>query len=343
VASIITNPSAMTALQSLRATNKQLQTTQSRISTGLRVAEAMDNAAYWSIATTMRSDNKALSTIQDALGLGAGKVDVAYTAMSKAISVADEIKLKLIAAVGASEADKAKIETEIKARQEQLKSIASSAAFSGANWLSVDTTKHTVPGKHDGAEIVSSFKRDANGNVSLAKIPVNVQSIKLFDTGYNDANNNGTFDPTEKLAAVDMGILDGLRLGSTGKRNNTAVTPAAGAAVTGTNGYAVSSLTVIGYTDDQIQQMINVTEAALAEMTDAATTLGAAKTRIDLQKDFVSTLMDSIDRGVGQLVDADMEVESTKLQAFQVQQQLGIQALSIANGNSQNILSLFRQ
>ena len=77
-------------------------------------------------------------------------------------------------------------------------------------------------------------------------------------------------------------------------------------------------------------------------MTGAASELGAAKSRIDMQKDFVSKLMDSIDRGVGQLVDADMNQESTKLQALQVQQQLGIQALSIANANSQNILALFK-
>ena len=77
-------------------------------------------------------------------------------------------------------------------------------------------------------------------------------------------------------------------------------------------------------------------------MTDAATMLGAAKKRIDLQKSFASNLMDSIDRGVGQLVDADMNKESTRLQALQVQQQLGIQALSIANTNAQRILSLFK-
>ena len=85
MASIMTNASALTALQSLNNTNKNLETTQSRISTGFRVATASDNAAYWSIATTMRSDNKALSTVQDALGLGAAKVDTAYTGMNKAI------------------------------------------------------------------------------------------------------------------------------------------------------------------------------------------------------------------------------------------------------------------
>ena len=83
MASIMTNASALTALQSLNATNKNLETTQSRISTGYRVAEASDNAAYWSIATTMRSDNKALSTVQDALGLGASKIDTADTGMNK--------------------------------------------------------------------------------------------------------------------------------------------------------------------------------------------------------------------------------------------------------------------
>ena len=80
-----------------------------------------------------------------------------------------------------------------------------------------------------------------------------------------------------------------------------------------------------------------------ATITDAATNLGAIKNRIGLQQDFVKTLTDSLDRGIGQLVDADMNAELTRLQALQTQQQLGIQALSIANSGSQSILSLFRR
>jgi flagellin len=76
-------------------------------------------------------------------------------------------------------------------------------------------------------------------------------------------------------------------------------------------------------------------------MTDAASNLGAIAKRIDMQEDFVANLMDSIDSGIGRLVDADMSEESTRLKALQTQQQLGIQSLSIANTNSQNILSLF--
>jgi flagellin len=331
VASIMTNASALTALQSLSATNRAMETTQARISTGYRVAEASDNAAYWSIATTMRSDNAALSTVQDALGLGASKVDTAYTAMNKALSTVDDIKQKIVAASGASAADKEKIQTEISALQVQLRSYADSATFSGANWMSVNSTVaagHVSAGTHNDATIVSSFNRDASGTVTLGTIAINVQGIKLYDAA---AVTNET-----------MGILEGIRLGTTGLRDDTAVTPAANAAIGATDGYAISTLSVTGYSDAQIAQMLKVVDIALGELTTAATQLGSAKKQIDLQKQFTTSLMDSIDRGVGQLVDADMNKESTRLQALQVQQQLGIQSLSIANSNSQSILALFQ-
>jgi len=88
--------------------------------------------------------------------------------------------------------------------------------------------------------------------------------------------------------------------------------------------------------------MISAVDGALTSMTAAASDLGAAKSRIDIQSNFVSNLMDAIDRGVGKLVDADMNEESTRLQALQTQQQLGVQALSIANSSAQSILKLFQ-
>ena len=127
--SIKTNFAAMTALQSLQSTNKEMLKTQSSISTGYRVATAEDNASYWSIATTMRSDNKALSTVKDALGLGSATVDVAYTAINSAIEVTSEIKSKLVAAREPG-IDRAKVQGEIKELQNQLKSVGNSAVFS---------------------------------------------------------------------------------------------------------------------------------------------------------------------------------------------------------------------
>jgi len=75
---------------------------------------------------------------------------------------------------------------------------------------------------------------------------------------------------------------------------------------------------------------------------DASAAFGSAQKRIDIQTEFVGSLVDTMKSGIGGLVDADMEETSARLQALQVQQQLGIQALSIANQQPQNILSLFR-
>jgi flagellin len=293
MSSINTNASAMTALQSLAATNKNLSVTQSRISTGLRVAEASDNAAYWSIATTMRSDNKAFSSVQDALGLGAGKIDTAYTGMNKAIEVVDQIKQKTLTALGASDEDKGKIQTEISALQEQLTSIAVGANYAGSNLLATDTAADL--------SIVASYNRATDGTVSVGRITVDATTTALALTNADGSDATGAI--LEEVMAID-------------------VTTAAD--------------------DAAIEVFLDEVETTLSEMATAASNLGAAKTRIDMQKDFVSKLTDSVERGVGQLVDADMSKESARLSALQVQQQLGIQSLSIANSNSQNILSLFR-
>ncbi|QPC91099.1 flagellin [Mesorhizobium sp. INR15] len=327
MASIMTNTAALTALQSLNVTQNNLATTQSRISTGYRVSQASDNAAYWSIATTMRSDNQAMSTVSDALGLGASKVDTAYTGMNSAITTINSIQQKLTASYGQTDASKEKTQVEIKALQDQLKAYAAGATFSGTNMLSVSTASGTAA----DVKIVSAFNRDAAGAVSISTIDVKVENIKLYDGG---------------AAPTAKGILDTARLGTTGAAVTTAAPPTLGAAAAATDTYSVASMAIFSGTtaasDSQISQMMTVVDAALKDMTTAATKLGAAKSSIDLQKTFTSSLMDSIDRGVGQLVDADMNKESTRLQALQVQQQLGVQALSIANGSSQSILSLFR-
>ena len=332
MASIMTNASALTALQSLNATQKNLDTTQARISTGYRVSQASDNAAYWSIATTMRSDNQAMSTVSDALGLGASKVDTAYTGMDSAITTINQIQQKLTASYGQTDASKEKTQVEIAALQKQLQAYADGATFSGTNMLSVNSGA-TATSAAD-VKIVSAFNRSATGAVSISTIDVNVESIKLYEAG--------------TAAGVSKGILDTYRLGTDGSKVAavSGTQTALGATALATDTYSVANLAIFSGTtaasDTQIQQMMNVVDAALKSMTNAATKLGAAKSSIDLQKTFTQSLMDSIDRGVGQLVDADMNKESTRLQALQVQQQLGVQALSIANGSSQSILSLFR-
>ncbi|MEO1544327.1 MAG: flagellin [Pseudomonadota bacterium] len=345
--SINTNHSAMTALQSLNNTNKSMVETQSRISTGLRVAEAQDNAAYWSMATTMRSDNSSLSAVSDALGLGAATVDVAYTAVNSAIDVATEMKAKLVAAREPG-VDREKVQSEIDALQDQLRSVASSASFTGENWLSVDNGQDGAGtySYSDTENIVSSFTRDENG-VSVGTISIDVSDTYLFNA---NTDGQGGAAGSGDATASQLGILGSQRYTSAEATASTEATAVAGGIVAGTDtgGIVVASfdgtseIDVSSATDAQIDDFISAVDSSIQEMTTAATDLGSSKKRVDLQQDFVGALMDSIDRGISSLVDADMNEESTRLQALQVQQQLGIQALSIANSSAQNILSLFR-
>jgi len=319
--SINTNVSAMTALQSLSMINNGLNETQSRISTGYRVGAASDNAAYWSIATTMRSDNKALGAVEDALGLGQAKLDTAYTGLKAAIDVVDEIKAKLVAAREPG-VDRNKIQSEITELQGQLKSIATSASFSGENWLEFEGTGIKK-------DIVSSFNRDATGAVSVSTIEVDISATKLYGEDGGGAKD-GILDTIVQFGdgtAIDIEVAS-LNI-STTVLTDAIIT--ASHSTPGTNTF-----------DDVADAMIDAVDAALQSMTTAASNLGAAKNRTDIQSEFVSSLRDSIEKGVGTLVDADMTEESTRLKALQTQQQLGVQALSIANASSESLLSLFR-
>src|SRR5262245_43760305 len=169
MSSLLTNTAAMTALQTLRNVNASLETTQNRISTGYRVATASDNSAYWSIATTMRSDNAALSAVSDALGLGAATVDTMYTALTATVGTdktgLTALKAKLVAAKEPG-IDRKKIQAEISSIQDDLKNTAGLAVFNGENWLDVDSQ---ATGYNSTKSVVSSFSR-SGGVVSISTI-----------------------------------------------------------------------------------------------------------------------------------------------------------------------------
>ena len=318
--SILTNSSAIAALDTLRSIESSLATTQSRISSGYRVETAKDNSAYWSIATTMRSDNKALSAVQDALGLGAAKTDTAYSAMDSAVSVISEIKAKLVAAREPG-VDKNKINKELTELKSQLNSIATSASFSGENWL-YNKSMAAIGTK----EMVGSFIRNADGTVAIQTLVFDASKAVLID----DVND------TRGLLTKDYTVTQ--PSGTTTASGTYFLVAGAGTGASGTE-IKIDTTT----SDDNLEGMISAVERMLSDLTDSASQLGATNKRIEMQDDFVKELMGVIEKGVGRLVDADMNEESTKLKAIQTQQQLGIQALSIANSNAQNILTLFQQ
>ncbi|MDN4999812.1 flagellin [Bradyrhizobium sp. GCM10027634] len=301
MSSLLTNSTAMTALQTLRSVSSQLATTQTRISTGQRVSTASDNAAYWSIATSMRADNAALSAVSDSLGLSAATVDTEYTALTSVVGDSNggltKLQSLLVEAKTAG-IDRTKIQADVTQIQQQMQATASAATFNGVNWLSTTTATPTT------VDLVSSYSR-VGGTPTTGAITLTVANYSLYTSSTS-------------------GILDKV---------------SGGASV---NTIDISTLTDSAADQTTLDGYIAQVTGAINSVASAAANLGAVKNRISTNTDFVKSLMDSVSRGIGQLVDADMNQESTRLSALQVQQQLGVQALSIANSSSQSILSLFR-
>lgn len=188
--SLLTNSAAMTALTTLKSINQQLDTTSNRVSTGQKVSAASDNAAYWSIATTVRTDNASLSAVKDSLGLGSSAVDTAYNGLNSIISDLQNLRTKLQTALTPG-VDRSKVQTEIAALQSKMKATADSSNSSGQNWLSVNSSTSNTA-YQPVQNIVAGFSRGSDGSISFSQINVNVQSIKLYDTNSTSVTTSAT-------------------------------------------------------------------------------------------------------------------------------------------------------
>ncbi|NTG51613.1 flagellin/flagellar hook associated protein [Agrobacterium rhizogenes] len=178
--SILTNTSAMAALQTLRSVNSSLEETQKQISSGLRIQTASDNAAYWSISTTMRSDKSAISAVSDAIGLGQAKVDTAYNGLNAVLDVLTQFKAKLVATTEAG-VDKDRIQQELDQYKQQVQGIAYSSSFNGQNWL-VTNIEDIYDVNANSDTVVSSFVRDSAGNVSVNSTGMHLSETSLFNS-----------------------------------------------------------------------------------------------------------------------------------------------------------------
>jgi flagellin len=272
--SVNTNNGAMIALQYLNKTESDLQTTQTHINTGLKVATAKDDGATFAIAQNMRGNVSGYQAVSDSLNRGVSTVDVALSAGQSISDLLNELKSKALAAADASldTASRNALNADFTALRDQITAIVQNANFNGSNLVDGSVANITALASADGT------KKITVAGVSL-KLSGAVITIKTTSTISTQA----------KASAMISTI-------------NTSV------------------------------QNVNASLAKLA----------AGSKKFSIQNDFVSKLVDTLNSGIGNLVDADMAVESAKLQSLQVKQQLGVQALSIANAQPQIILSLFR-
>ena len=132
--SILTNTSAISAVASLAATQKSLAQVQNQISTGLKVSSAEDNAAYYSIATDLRTQIGNLGAVSDSLNLGSSVVGTATAAVTNLTSILQSFQAELVAAKQPG-TNLDSINTNLQALDAQLANTVTSASFNGVNLI----------------------------------------------------------------------------------------------------------------------------------------------------------------------------------------------------------------
>lgn len=272
--SVHTNNAAMVALQNLNSTQSDLQLVQKRISTGLAIGDAKDNASIWAIAQGQRADIGALGAVKMSLDRATSIADVSMTAGQNISDLLIQLKEKVVAAQDPSldQTSRNALDADYKSILRQVTEVTQNATFNGADLLDGSTP-----------DIRFIANADANAFITLSQ-----QNMSLGG------------------GIVTLG--------------------------------ASSSITTITLA----QQALTDLTTSLANVNQALGNLGAQAKQISAHNTFISKLTDTLTAGVGNLVDADVAKESAHLQALQVQQQLGAQALSIANQAPQVILSLFK-
>ncbi|RVU15982.1 flagellin [Methylobacterium oryzihabitans] len=349
VTSILTNNSAIIALQTLSSINKDLDTTSNRISTGQRISSAADGAAYWSIAQTLRSDNGSLSAVTDAMRLDANSVKAAAGGVNQVTENLTTIKNKLINAISTN-VDRATTQNEINDLLKGIKTTADNTVMNGSNWLSVNSG---AAGFSDQVGLVSAFSRN-NGTVTVSTSKLDTGSFIIYDSNASGTSNTTLTTAFTAIAASStVAGAEGATVAVSGTAADKkgfldtkyVITPGAAGATAVVQSIKDFNISALGKGDAdkaQIQAYIKVIDATILKLQSGSSSLGSTSTLIASQQDFTKKLSDINTSSIGALVDADMEEESTKLKALQTQQQLGIQSLSISNSAAQNILSLFR-
>jgi flagellin len=278
--SVNTNVAAMAALQNLNSTQMQLQITQNRINTGLRVASAKDDGAIWAIAQNQRATASSLDAVKDSLNRSISTVDVALSAGASISDLLTQMKAKALAAsdVTLDSNSRTAMDQDFSSLRKQITSAIANATFNGANMISDSTG--TPP-------------------------PTTVQALASADG-----------QQIITVAAQDLSF--------------------------GTNGVLQSLATAALSTATIAHGLLTTIDSAIAKVSSALGSLGTGSKALSSHLTFIGKLQDSINGGIGNLVDADLAQESAKLQSLQTKQQLGVQALSIANQSSSVLLSLFR-
>jgi flagellin len=143
MSSINTNMAAMNALSALRNINMNMTETQGRISTGYKVSSGKDNAAYFQISTTMRSESSMLATINESMALAKGSMSTARLGAETLVDLAQQFTERL-AFASQPGVDQAAVGSELQALAEQMITTINQSSFNGENLIGTGTADKTV-------------------------------------------------------------------------------------------------------------------------------------------------------------------------------------------------------
>ena len=331
--SVQTNIGAMVALQSLNRTNEEMATTQKRISTGFRVSDAKDDGAAYAVAQRVRGDIAGLGAANEQLGSTKGLLETTLGALNEASKNLTKVRetLTKLSSDTLSESDRQTYTKDFENLVNQTNRALGDASYNGRSLLGSQDSNQS----NSSAAVDTGVVRNERGNT------LNITGIDAatltFDTRVATGGRDiaGTFENptafqfnggtamTSEQARVMLGNGDA---SATGPLQDTIAAYADDANFGG--GSAASNIKTFA-----------TVEAAL---NTALSKFGADARDIDGALSTNRQKMDSMESGLGSLVDADLAKESARLQALQIRQQLGTQSLSIANQAPQALLSLFR-
>jgi len=374
--SVNTNSGSLLALQNLNATSASLDVTQARINTGLKVSSAKDNAAVYSIAQKLRSDVAGFKAVNSSLDRARSEVDIALAGAEAISDLLIQAREKAVAAKddGLDASSRNSLNSDFQQLLQQVDSIANNAVFNGKNLLTGDSV-NALTSADGSTNITASIS-----NLTGAGLSIDTQSIASstptanaavatgsgnpwqsgdelnalnnyvetnFNAIYVGGNyNNATGDFTNIGDASTVGVQIqtdfGIGIGLLASSGNYLHLASGSLYVEGTGTGAVFSSSATSSGTGDPDAAVTAIDTAIDTVNTQLSTLGSTANRLEIQQGFAGQLSDSLEVGIGNLVDADLAKESANLQATQVKQQLGLQALTIANQAPQSVLSLFR-
>jgi len=214
---------------------------------------------------------------------------------------------------------------------------------------------HAVSDSLNRAVSAIDVAMSAGQAVSDLLVEMKGKAVAASDASLDSASRNALDEDFASLRdqvsnILDNAIFNGVNLVDGTSSSLTALISADGGSTLTIDGEDMSlggSIVTISTgaslsTASAASTMIGTINTSLQEVNAALARLGSSSKQISIQNDFIGKLIDALNAGIGNLVDADLATESAKLQSLQVKQQLGVQALAIANSAPAIALSLFR-